>query len=204
VRTVEVFADVACPFTHVGLRQFVARRRDLGLTEPVLRLRAWPLELVNDAGLDGAALVPKVRALQMRLAPDLFAGFDPETFPRTSLPAMAAEAAAYRFGAEIGEQVSLGLRDLLFERGTDISDPDVLRSLLAGHGIPAPSTEDEQQVRADYEEGKRRGVVGSPHFFTPEGSDFFCPSLAIGHQGERLEVTFDSEGFTEFISAAFA
>src|SRR5206468_3084962 len=44
---IEVFADVRCPFTHVGLTRFVARRHELGRREPRLRVRAWPLELVN-------------------------------------------------------------------------------------------------------------------------------------------------------------
>jgi hypothetical protein len=29
VTTIEVFADVRCPFTHVGLRRFVQRRHQL-------------------------------------------------------------------------------------------------------------------------------------------------------------------------------
>lgn len=33
-------------------------------------------------------------------------------------------------------------------------------------------------MRADWEEGRRRGVIGSPHFFTADGS-WFCPGLAI-------------------------
>jgi len=44
---IEVFADVACPFTHVGLKSFVARRAGLGRDDVILRVRAWPLEIVN-------------------------------------------------------------------------------------------------------------------------------------------------------------
>ena len=43
---IEVFADVVCPFTHVGLRRLVDRRDELGASA-VLRVRAWPLELIN-------------------------------------------------------------------------------------------------------------------------------------------------------------
>jgi hypothetical protein len=46
-RLVEVFADVGCPFAHVGLRRFVERRDELGRDDVVLWVRAWPLELVN-------------------------------------------------------------------------------------------------------------------------------------------------------------
>ena len=39
LRTVEVFADVLCPFTHVGLRTLIGRRNERGLTQPRLRIR---------------------------------------------------------------------------------------------------------------------------------------------------------------------
>ena len=48
----EVFADVCCPFTHVGLRRIVRRRAELGRDDVVLVVRAWPLELVNGVPLD--------------------------------------------------------------------------------------------------------------------------------------------------------
>ena len=49
----------------------------------------------------------------------------PASFPRTSLPALALVAAAYRQSDRMGEAVSLALRDSLFERGRDISRQDV-------------------------------------------------------------------------------
>jgi predicted DsbA family dithiol-disulfide isomerase len=202
MRVVEVFADVACPFTHVGLRRISAYRRERGTMEPMLRLRAWPLELVNGESLQGPALAPKIAALRAEVAPDLFVGFDGPRFPRTTLPALATEAAAYRQGVEVGEAFSLAVRTALFERGLDVSAPDVLRALRHEHGVPPPDDADESAVRADFDEGTRRGVAGSPHFFTARG-DFFCPSLAIERQDGRLEVSFDAEGFQEFISAAF-
>ena len=52
VSTVEVFADVLCPFTHVGLPRFVDRRRALGRADVTLQVRAWPLEIVNGQPLD--------------------------------------------------------------------------------------------------------------------------------------------------------
>ena len=59
MNSLEVFADVACPFAHAGLARFVAFRCERGLAGPVLRVRAWPLELVNASVFDGASLVPK-------------------------------------------------------------------------------------------------------------------------------------------------
>ena len=49
MRTIEVFADVLCPFTHVGLRAVAEQRARAGRDDVVIRVRAWPLELVNGA-----------------------------------------------------------------------------------------------------------------------------------------------------------
>lgn len=203
METLEVFADVACPFAHAGLARLVAFRDGLGLTGPVLRVRAWPLELVNDAPLDGAALVPKVEALRAEVAVDRFGGFDAERFPTTSLPALVSEAAAHRTGDEIGERFSLALRRALFDEGADVSDPEVLRPLREAGGVSEPTAVDEAKIHADLAEGRRRGVAGSPHFFTPDG-DFFCPSLRIEHDDSGYDVSFDAAGFESFIKAVFA
>src|SRR6478735_6336015 len=42
-RAIEVFADVRCPFAHVGLRRLVERRRALGRDDVRLVVRAWPM-----------------------------------------------------------------------------------------------------------------------------------------------------------------
>jgi predicted DsbA family dithiol-disulfide isomerase len=204
METLEVFADVACPFTHVGLRRFVALREELGRSGPVLRVRAWPLEHVNGAALAGSTLAPKVAALRAGVAPDLFTAFDPATFPATSLPALAAEAAAYRAGPQVGQAFSLAVRTALFEQGDDVADPEVLDRLRDATGAPPVTPADEEQVRVDHEEGKARGVQGSPHFFAPDGSGFFCPSLDIGHEGDRLTVAYDEDGFRRFAAVVFS
>jgi predicted DsbA family dithiol-disulfide isomerase len=201
--TLEVFADVACPFTHAALARFHAFREERGLDAPVLRVRAWPLEVVNATALDGASLVPKIDALRVDVAPDRFGGFDPETFPATSLPAMISEAAAYRVGNTAGERFSLSVRRALFDDGEDVSDPDVLRRLRHECAVGEPITADETAVQADLAEGRARGVDGSPHFFTPDG-DFFCPSLRIEHDASGYDVSFDEAGFEQFVSAVFA
>ena len=202
MKVVEVFADVACPFTHIGLRTFRTYRQQRGTTEPTLRVRAWPLELVNGQALDGPSLTPKIEALRTRVAAGLFAGFNEKHFPATTLPAMAAEAAAYRFDLQIGEQFSLAVRHALFEDGLDVSDENVLRGLRRTLRVPQPDETDRSAVHNDLAEGKRRGVAGSPHFFTAEG-DFFCPALAIEHHDDGYEVSFDPVAFERFVAAAF-
>ena len=92
---VEVFADVCCPFTHVGLRRLVQRRDEVG-GDLELVVRAWPLELVNGAPLDGDLIAEEIEELRKQVAADLFVGFDRGRFPATSLPALELAAAAYR------------------------------------------------------------------------------------------------------------
>jgi predicted DsbA family dithiol-disulfide isomerase len=194
--SVEVYADVLCPFAHVGLRRFVARRDDTAA--PVsLRVRAWPLELVNGAPLPVTTVAEKVAALRRTVGQDLFAGFDAATWPTSSLPALQLEASAYLVGIDAGERVSLLLRDALFEHGEDISDPSLLDRLAALAGVPAAGPDAPQLVESDWIRGQERGVTGSPHFFV-DGADFFCPSLEIRHVDGELDIAFDASRFDAF------
>lgn len=74
------------------------------------------------------------------------------------------------------------------------------------HGLtwsPVGGHPDLAEIRADWREGQRRGVNGSPHFLAG-GKDFFCPSLDIGRVDGHLHVTFDEVGFTNFEAACLA
>jgi predicted DsbA family dithiol-disulfide isomerase len=199
---IEVFADVGCPFTHVGLRRFVQRRAELGRDDVVLSVRAWPLEIVNGAPLDPAFIAEEVALIRDQAAPDLFTGFTEAAFPATSLPAMALAAAAGDVDVATGERVSLELRDLLFESGVDISSEPVLREVASRHGVD-PTSADTARVLADPAEGVGRGVIGSPHFFTL-GGDFFCPALDVGRDAAgHLRVRPDPAAFEAFLEVCF-
>ena len=196
---IEVFADIGCPFTHVGLRRFVQDRARAGLTDEVqLWVRAWPLELVNGAPLDAAFIAEEVHDLQALLETQAFLGFEEAAFPASTLPALRLAAAGYRESMAVGEAVSLHLRTLLFEEGKDVSQEDVLQAVAADFDLDVTAA-DLDSVLADRAEGERRGVIGSPHFFTPAG-DWFCPALDIARDADgQLEVAFNSERFDEFI-----
>jgi predicted DsbA family dithiol-disulfide isomerase len=200
--TVEVFADVTCPFAHVGLRRFVARRAAFGIERPILNVRAWPLEFVNGELLERELVAQHVDELRNQVAPDLFQGFDPDVLPMSSMPAFKLVAAAYEVSDVTGERVSLQVRDALFEHGRDISDPDVLRELAVRAGIPAQSRSAEQIVLRDYEEGRRRGVRGSPEFFL-DGRGWYCPSLHIENVDGTLRIEPDLEAVESFLTACF-
>ncbi|MCB1285150.1 MAG: DsbA family protein [Microthrixaceae bacterium] len=200
--TIEVFADVGCPFAHISLHRFVARRAEMGRSDVRLHVRAWPLELVNATPMDPEFIAEEIDEIRPQVAQDLFVGFAAAAFPSTSLPALALEAAAYGVDSTVGEAVSLELRDRLFERGENIADPAVLADIAAAHAIAYDPT-DLSAPERDHREGAERGVIGSPHFFTPAGS-FFCPALDIGRNDEgHLVAASDLTGFEAFLATCF-
>lgn len=198
---IEVFADVCCPFTHLGLRRLVDRRQEFGREEPKLYVRAWPLELVNGTPLDAELIAEEVDELRRQVAPDLFQGFDRSTFPRSSLPAFALAAVAYQRDLATGEAVSLALRAALFEEGRDIASAETLTAIALRHDLPSPDEADRHSAFNDWQEGQARGVVGSPHFFLASG-DFFCPTLDIARVDGKLRVRTDGESLERFLGAA--
>jgi 2-hydroxychromene-2-carboxylate isomerase len=196
---IEAYADVWCPFAHVGLREALVRRRQVGLDDVPLRIRAWPLELVNGSPLDVATTAAHVAELRTQVAPDLFAGFDPEHFPTTTLPALALGAAAYREGGTVGEAVGMALRDALFESGLDVSDPGVLDEVARRYGVSPPVPADYENVLAEWHHGEVRGVKGSPHFFCGE-LDVFCPSLDINRDDDaHLQLRRNTVALSAFL-----
>lgn len=203
VTVIEVYADIWCPFAHVGLRTVVKRRHELRRDDVALRVRAWPLELVNNAALDPQSTAEHVADLRSQVAPDLFTGFDIGHFPRTTLPALRLASAAYRQDDTTGETVSLALRDALFEHGEDISDPDVIARIAETHHIQQNDPEDDQPVLDEWHDGETRGVKGSPHFFCGT-SESFCPSLGISKdQAGQLHIRLDTEALDEYLTGCF-
>jgi len=202
MRTIEVFADIWCPFAHIGIRR-VIERRDAVAADVVLRVRAWPLELVNGTPMDAAFIGEEVVDIREQVAPDLFTDFREATFPTTTLPALALVEAAHRIGSTEGEAMSLALRDALFEHGRDVSDPAVLTDLAMAAGVPLPDDADHEAVRASLAEGRDRGVVGSPHFFTPDGA-FFCPALDIARVDGHLRIAQKADMFDAFVTVCFS
>jgi predicted DsbA family dithiol-disulfide isomerase len=201
--TIEVFADVCCPFTHVGLRRLVGERSRRGRDDVGLHIRAWPLELVNGAPLDPALVTEEVEELRRQVAPDLFAGFDPSRFPASSMPALVLAAAAAQEGPRVGEAMGLALRHALFEEGRDIGDVDVLLDVATSAGIQLPGPGNRARVEADWMEGRARGVEGSPHFFVG-GQGWFCPSLDIERLDGALRIRTSPEELQAFLDRCFS
>jgi hypothetical protein len=161
----------------------LARRRDdLGRSDVVLRVWAWPLEWVNGRPLDAEFIAEEIDDLRAQLPVDEFAGFRQDAFPESFVPSMALAAAAYAQDLRLGESVSLALRTALFEQGRDVSDPAVLTDVAVACGFDPDSVAD-----------------AIAHFFSPGGS-FFCPSLDIARTDEgHLRMTVDRAGFDAFV-----
>ena len=150
---IEVFADIWCPFAHVGLRAIEEQRARSGRTDVAIWVRAWPLELVNGAPLDPTVTWEHADDLREQVAPELFRHLDVDRFPSSTLDALALANRAYRTDLQVGERISFALRDALFEEGRDISDQAVLESLARDLGVVMPDESDRAGVLADWHEG---------------------------------------------------
>jgi predicted DsbA family dithiol-disulfide isomerase len=199
--TIEVYADIWCPFAHVGIRRVIERRDSIG-ADARLRVRPWPLELINGRPLDAAFIGEEVVEIRDQVAPDLFASFDERAFPTSTLPALALAEAAYDIGLDVGEQMSLALRDAVFEQARNIGDERVLAEIGTELGVPPATEAHLAAITTTWDEGKQRGVVGSPHFFTPDGA-FFCPALDIARVDGHLRMSPKAGMFDDFIATCF-
>lgn len=203
---VEVFADVWCPFAHVGIARWVQRREELGRPDVRLRVRAWPLELVNGEPVSARHVRDEVRDLRAQVDVDgLFDGLDDGDFPTSTLGPLTLTAVAYEHSLAAGEAVALGLRRRLFVDGRDVSEPAVLAEVAAAAGVAFdPSHLDPGVVEAEWELGRSRGVVGSPHFFVG-AHDTFCPSLRIERDApDHLSIADTDARFEELVARSFA
>ena len=200
---IEVFADVVCPFTHVGLRRLREVRAQRHGKMPI-SVHAWPLEYVNGQPVDRHLVAHEIAALQASVAPECFTGFDSASWPASSIPAFGLVANAYPREDATGEAITFAVRDALFEQGLDIADVEVLRHIGAPFGVaPMGPAAAEAAARRDLERGRNRLVRGSPHFFVGD-RNWFCPGLNITKRGEVLDIDIAENTMQEFYDTAFA
>ena len=102
------------------------------------------------------------------------------------------------------ESVGMALRDAVFEQGLDIGVADQVAPIAARFGLePLDAEETTAAVRADWDEGKARGVIGSPHFFTGDGGSWFCPGLDISRDNLGHFVVGWKQGTETFVDSVF-
>lgn len=198
----EVYADLWCPFAHVGLRT-AAKLRDELSPGTALLIRAWPLELMNGQALNADKTAGNVEALRNAVAPELFQNFKTRVMPASTIQGLALIEAANDKDPVLGERIGLGLRNLLFEHGVKIDNLELLRGIARQNGLDPSVVDDHALVKRRWEEGRSKGVVGSPHFFS-DHADLFCPLLEISRdEMSSLHISRNSERMSEFLSKAF-
>jgi predicted DsbA family dithiol-disulfide isomerase len=177
-----VFSDLHCPWAYVfSIRLRRARAR---ADQPPVAWRCWPLELVNDRGTSWKTLSQEIPVLA-QLEPDHFSAPSRETWPSTLLPAMEAlKVAGVLGGARAADRFDEAARRAFFLDRRDLSIRPTLADLAAETGLDRASFLDafdggrhRRDVIADWEEGRRRGVEGSPHAFLPDGTAVFNPGI---------------------------
>lgn len=216
--TVIVYADPACPWAHLAIHRFHAERRRLGLSGVVhLDIRPFPLEVVNGTPTSREVLdaeIPVVRALDPDAGWQTWAG-DESEFPDTMLPAMEAVEAAKLQGIEAAEALDFGLRHAFFAESRSISRSDEIAAVAR-----RTAGVDEGRLLADLMEGTSRAdldthiehistseVVGSPHFFLPDGTSALNPGIEKewvrdGGVGHPVVKSHDGSAYEELLLAA--
>jgi predicted DsbA family dithiol-disulfide isomerase len=177
-----VFSDLHCPWAYVFSIRL--RRARAGVDQPPVAWRCWPLELVNERGTPWESLTQEVPVLA-QLEPDHFSRPRRETWPSTLLPAMEAlKVAGALGGPPAADRFDEAARRAFFLDRRDLSLRPTLADLAAESGLDRARFQDafdggghRRDVVADWEEGRRRGVEGSPHAFLPDGSAVFNPGI---------------------------
>jgi predicted DsbA family dithiol-disulfide isomerase len=177
-----VFSDLHCPWAYVFSIRL--RRARAGVGEPPVAWRCWPLELVNQRGTPWQTLSQEIPVLT-QLEPDHFAAPRRETWPSTMLPAMEALKVAGELGGpEAADHFDQAARRAFFLDRRDLSLRPTLADLAAESGLDRTRFLDafdggghRRSVVADWQEGRRRGVQGSPQVFLPDGTAHFNPGI---------------------------
>ena len=79
----------------------------------------------------------------------------------------------------------------------------MLADVAVRYGLGPPDERAIAAVTDEWEEGRRRGVVGSPHFFAG-GHDYFCPALDIRRVDGHLQIRPDTAALEQVLAAASA
>lgn len=191
---VTVFSDIWCSFAHIAIHRLHATRTRLGLDEQVsFDLRAFPLELLNDApsprpGTDSE--VARMASLEPAAGWQLWQAKD-WLYPSTTLPALEAVLAAKEQGLAASEQLDLGLRRAFWAESRCISHRKVILDVAADTGAVdvdalAEALDDGRARRALSDQAalaRTDRVNCSPHLFLPDGSDHANPGIDVGWEG---------------------
>ncbi|MDX2563583.1 DsbA family protein [Streptomyces sp. TX20-6-3] len=191
---VTVFSDIWCSFAHIAIHRLHTTRARLGLEEQVsFDLRAFPLELLNDApsprpGTDSE--VARMASLAPAAGWQLWQAKD-WLYPSTTLPALEAVLAAKEQSLRASEQLDLGLRRAFWAESRCISHRKVILDVAAETGAVdvdalAEALDDGRARRSLADQtalAQSDRVNCSPHLFLPDGSDHANPGIEVDWEG---------------------
>jgi predicted DsbA family dithiol-disulfide isomerase len=191
---ITVFSDIWCSFAHIGIHRLHATRRRLGLENQVsFDLRAFPLELLNDApsprpGTDSE--VGRMASLEPEAGWQLWQAKD-WLYPSTMLPALEAIQAAKEQSPAAAEQLDLGLRKAFWAQSRSVSHRKVILEVAAETGVvdvtALASALDDGRARSSLSDqaaiSRTERVNCSPHLFLPDGSDYPNPGIEVRWEG---------------------
>ncbi|MEF8816107.1 MAG: DsbA family oxidoreductase [Salinibacter sp.] len=178
--TVDVYADIACPWCYVGrarLKQALARRPDLDVT-----LRWRPFQLQPNLPPEGrdfrSAIEEKFgdwarakqmfeRVREMGAAEGLAFDFDAiDVAPNT---ADAHRLVLWGQDQNAGDAVATALFRAIFSEGRNVTEPEVLVDCAADAGLDAEAAralldgdEYAEAVRESQHRAQQRGITGVP------------------------------------------
>ncbi|MEW2138083.1 DsbA family protein [Streptomyces sp. NPDC005409] len=191
---ITVFSDIWCSFAHIAIHRLHTTRSRLGLENQVsFDLRAFPLELLNDApsprpGTDSE--VGRMASLEPAAGWQLWQAKD-WLYPSTVLPALEAVQAAKAQSLAASEQLDLGLRKAFWAESRSISHRKVILDVAAETGVV-----DVTALAESLDDGRARSTLSgqaalartdaircSPHVFLPDGSDWANPGIDVRWEG---------------------
>jgi predicted DsbA family dithiol-disulfide isomerase len=194
-RTIAVWSDLGCPWSHAVVWRLHDARRRLGLADRVrFDHHAFPLELFNDEPtprrhIDVEAPVAETIAPRAGWLP--WSASD-SAWPVTLLPAMEAVQAAKQQSLAVSEALDRGLRRALFAESRCISLRHVILE-VAGEtdGIDVAELAaalDDGRARAtlieDWHVAQGQDVRGSAHLFLADGTNAQNPGIEIGWEDD--------------------
>jgi predicted DsbA family dithiol-disulfide isomerase len=194
-KTIQVWSDLSCPWSHAVVWRLHDARRRLGLEGSVaFDHHAFPLELFNNEPTprrEREAEWPVAAQLAPRAG--WRAWSEPEhTWPVTMLPAMEAVQAAKLQSMAASEELDRGLRRAFFGESRCISLRHVILEVAS-----ACESVDVGALAAALDDGRARGALfddwatargdevrGSAHLFAPDGTNAQNPGITVGWVGD--------------------
>lgn len=192
---ITIFSDIWCSFAHIAIYRLHTTRERLGLTDRVqFDLRAFPLELLNDAPSPRSGTDSEVGRMGQQ---EPGAGWqlwqDKEyLYPSTTLPALEAVIAAKEQSLRASEQLDLALRRAFWSQSRCISNRKVILDAAESTGVVdvaalAEALDDGRARRSlsvDAAISATDRVNCSPHLFLPDGTDHANPGIDVRWEGE--------------------